>query len=130
MSIEKLFDDGMNNPIDIQSIPEKGIYCLCYTSGTTGTPKGALISNKNIISILGALEERILFFNDDIYISYLPLAHVMEIAVMLTFLFNKGKIGFYHGDMLNLKEDLMILRPTIFLSVPRVLNRIYDGIKK
>jgi long-subunit acyl-CoA synthetase (AMP-forming) len=55
---------------------------------------------------MGALEERLFFENSDIYISYLPLAHVMEIAVLLGFLFNKGKIGFYHGNMLKLKEDL------------------------
>jgi long-chain acyl-CoA synthetase len=54
----------------------------------------------------------------------------MELSVYLSFLFNKGKIGFYHGDMLKLKEDLAILKPTILLSVPRILNRIYDGIKK
>lgn len=65
-----------------------------------------MISSKKFISILGALEERILLNNDDIYISYLPLAHVMELAVFFSFLFNKGKIGFYHGDMLKLKEDL------------------------
>jgi long-chain acyl-CoA synthetase len=46
----------------------------------------------------------------------------MEITVLLSFIFNKGKIGFYHGDMLKLKEDLGILKPTIFLSVPRILN--------
>lgn len=54
----------------------------------------------------------------------------MEKVVLLSILLNKGKVGFYHGDMLKLKEDLAILKPTILLSVPRVLNRIYDGIQK
>lgn len=49
---------------------------------------------------------------------------------MLSFLLNKGKVGFYHGDMLKLKDDMQILKPTIFLTVPRILNRIHDGIKK
>lgn len=54
----------------------------------------------------------------------------MEMGVMLSFLLNKGKIGFYHGDMLKLKEDLQLLKPTILLSVPKVLSRICESIKK
>jgi long-subunit acyl-CoA synthetase (AMP-forming) len=52
------------------------------------------------------LEERILLRDEDIYISYLPLAHVMEIGIMMSFLFNNGKIGFFHGNMLKLKDDM------------------------
>jgi long-chain acyl-CoA synthetase len=129
-SLEKLISEGEKNPLALKDIPSNSVYCLCYTSGTTGTPKGALIGSSQLAQVLGNFEERQVLYNDDIYISYLPLAHVMEVVVFQSILFNKGKIGFFHGDMFKLKEDFQILKPTILLTVPRILNRMCDGIKK
>jgi long-chain acyl-CoA synthetase len=66
--------------------------------------------------------------SSDVHISYLPLAHVFE-RIVQVILFNKGcSLGFYQGDTLKLTEDMAILQPTVFASVPRLYNRIFDKI--
>ena len=81
-SLEKLISEGIKIPLSLDQIPSNSVYCLCYTSGTTGTPKGALIGSSQLAQVLGNFEERQVLYNEDIYISYLPLAHVMEIVVI------------------------------------------------
>jgi long-chain acyl-CoA synthetase len=60
------------------------------------------------------------------HISYLPLAHIYERMNVLVMLHFGVGIGFYQGDVLKLMEDIEVLKPTIFCSVPRLYNRIYD----
>jgi len=78
--------------------------CICYTSGTTGNPKGAILTNDNLVSFARSI--RNLRDNDlfryvspvDSYLSYLPLAHVFERVVQYAVTYFGGKIGFYQGD--------------------------------
>jgi long-chain acyl-CoA synthetase len=53
----------------------------------------------------------------------------MERVILISILLQKGKIGFFHGNVAEMKEDLVILKPTILLSVPRILNKLADTIK-
>ena len=62
----------------------------------------------------------------DRHISYLPLAHIYERIMAVTAIHCGCSIGFYRGDVLQLLDDVAELQPTIFLSVPRLYNRIYD----
>lgn len=64
----------------------------------------------------------------DVHLSYLPLPHVFERSVTLSLFFGGGSVGFYQGEPLKILEDVAALRPTIFPSVPRLLNRVYDKI--
>lgn len=64
--------------------------------------------------------------DQDVYISYLPLAHVFERLLMISGLAIKMQMGFYQGDVLKLTMDLAVLKPTIMVSVPRLFNRFYD----
>lgn len=64
--------------------------------------------------------------DDDVYISYLPLAHVIERCLLLCAMGYKFQYGFFQGDVFKLKEDLAVLKPTIMASVPRLYNRFYD----
>ena len=66
--------------------------------------------------------------NDDIHISYLPLSHMMERICQAMIFQSGGRIGFYRGDVKLLIEDIQVLKPTLFVSVPRLLNRIYDKV--
>jgi long-chain acyl-CoA synthetase len=68
--------------------------------------------------------------SDDVYVSYLPLPHVFERLFCCTIIYFGASIGFYGGDVLKLKDDLQVLRPTIFASVPRLYQKFYDSIKK
>eukprot|EP01084_Bolivina_argentea_P254709 428269_1 len=112
------------------SIPKgKDIAVFCYTSGTTGHAKGALLTHTNFIAAAGSTRLRCIVANpSDVYLSYLPLAHVLELAVQMCILASGGRIGFYQGDTLKIAEDLKVLRPTIFVSVPRLLNRMHSKV--
>ncbi|KAL6839678.1 hypothetical protein ACP4OV_030617 [Aristida adscensionis] len=117
-------------------LPEKKKSDICtimYTSGTTGDPKGVMISNEsllvNIVGIDSVLKSVGDVLNqDDVYMSYLPLAHVFDRMFEEAFISHGSKIGFWRGDVKLLVDDVTSLRPTIFCAVPRVLDRIYSGL--
>ena len=107
----------------------KDIMTFCYTSGTTGEPKGALITHENLLSNLAALTAAYIpFLSTDVHLSYLPLPHMMERMMQACTTWAGGAIGFFQGDTLKLLDDMQVLRPTIFPSVPRVLNRIKERV--
>lgn len=62
------------------------------------------------------------------HLSYLPLAHVFERIMILGYLATGSSINFFGGDLLKLKDDLADVKPTIFVSVPRLYNKFYSGI--
>lgn len=102
---------------------------FCYTSGTTGDPKAAMLTHGNLLaSSSAAMQEGISFDEHNTHISYLPLAHSFEKCLWAVGLSNGARVGFYSGDPLKLIDDMQVLKPTIFISVPRLFNRIYDKI--
>ena len=64
----------------------------------------------------------------EVYISYLPLAHILERVSHVVFFMIGAQIGFFRRDVKTLVNDVQVLRPTIFVSVPRLLNRVYDKV--
>lgn len=114
--------DGEPKPLG-----REGVFTICYTSGTTGRRKGAVISNNNIVSaIAGVVNQKVSIDSNDSHLSYLPLAHMMERIFVYLMAEAGGSIGFYSGDTSKIKEDLCVLKPTIFISVPRLFNRFYE----
>ncbi|XP_062501468.1 long-chain-fatty-acid--CoA ligase 1-like [Corticium candelabrum] len=106
---------------------------VCYTSGTTGDPKGVMLTHQNFAAVIGASLQNtqamsIEFTPTDVHFSYLPLAHSFERIIQAMFLSNGGQIGFFQGDRLLILDDLKKLRPTFFPAVPRILNRVYDKV--
>lgn len=121
--------DGSENPQEVVPPSSDHIATICYTSGTTGNPKGALVSHQNYIAdTAGAIEHGMTICEDDVHISYLPLAHSMERTVQAALWYFGAAVGFYRGDVLKLLEDISELKPTIFVSVPRLFNRIHDRV--
>jgi long-chain acyl-CoA synthetase len=110
--------------------PTAETVCMfCYTSGTTGDPKAAKLTHKNLLAAATSCKYGgIDVTPEDCYISYLPLAHSFEKCLFVMALIRGIKIGFYAGDVLKLAEDCEVLRPTLFPSVPRLFCRIYDKI--
>ncbi|KAG7086620.1 hypothetical protein E1B28_002563 [Marasmius oreades] len=100
---------------------------ISYTSGTTGMPKGALITHRNLAIGVTAHLHGLEVPDEGCLISYLPLAHIYGRTVELGMLACGGKVGYFTGDPLRLLEDCQILGPHLFPSVPRVLNRIYQA---
>ncbi|KAL6071464.1 Long-chain-fatty-acid--CoA ligase 1 [Balamuthia mandrillaris] len=104
---------------------------ICYTSGTTDLPKGVMLTHANIVADWAGLAATLgseVFHKSDVHISYLPLAHIFERMVVTGMLANGGSIGFFRGNVLQLFDDIAVLRPTVFPSVPRLYNRLYDKV--
>jgi long-chain acyl-CoA synthetase len=135
-----IMTEGRKNRVQPTPATDPNSNCmLCYTSGTTGLPKGAEISHGNMIATMGGLVavdrnvqhrgERSYFFDaDDIHISFLPLAHIFEQLNFASLLCVGGRAGFYSGSIPLLMEDIAVLRPTIFCAVPRLLNKLHDKV--
>lgn len=103
---------------------------ICYTSGTTGMPKGAVLLHRTLASACVSNLHGSAWAQGeaDLFFSYLPLSHIFERFFEGVLFVIGAPIGYSCGDNLRLLEDVQILKPTIFLSVPRVLNRIYQAV--
>uniref|UniRef100_A0A8C9GE92 Long-chain-fatty-acid--CoA ligase n=1 Tax=Piliocolobus tephrosceles TaxID=591936 RepID=A0A8C9GE92_9PRIM len=105
---------------------------VCFTSGTTGNPKGAMLTHGNVVAdfsgFLKVTESQWAPTCADVHISYLPLAHMFERMVQSVVYCHGGRVGFFQGDIRLLSDDMKALCPTIFPVVPRLLNRMYDKI--
>lgn len=126
-------ENGKRKRISPKPPKEDDLAMICYTSGTTGDPKGAKITHKNLISNLSSIalyaEKCHMGFSPaDSHLSYLPLAHVFERGVQIMMFMHGCKVGFYSGDVKLLTDDMQALKPTIFPTVPRLLNRMYDKV--
>lgn len=105
---------------------------ICYTSGTTGNPKGVMLTHQNVMAGVCAV---ILQLGDhkptsqDIMISFLPLAHMLERCCENGMYMVGGAVGFYSGDIKRLSDDMKALRPSVMPAVPRLLNRLYDKVR-
>ena len=125
--IHDLVEKGKDADVELQAPDPNDIYTICYTSGTTGDPKGVLVTHKNTCSTLGGVKKyNVDFFEDDVHLSFLPMAHVFERLFYLCIVNAGGRIGYFQGDIKKLKDDIQELKPTIFASVPRLLNKFYE----
>ena len=101
---------------------------IIYTSGTTGRPKGVMLSHKNILMNAEAVQKNIPAYPGDIFISFLPLAHGFERTVNYYLPMMAGSKVSYARSIKLLAEDLLVIRPTVFLSAPRLYEKIYAAV--
>ena len=88
-----------------------------------------MLTHGNIISMIaGAALSGVSTASNDVHLSYLPLAHIFERAVQGIVYCEGSACGFFQGSVLKLFDDIQVLRPTIFASVPRLWNRLYDKV--
>ncbi|MBI4919367.1 long-chain fatty acid--CoA ligase [archaeon] len=101
---------------------------LCYTSGTTGEPKGVMLTNENILHNLKALKKVTTFNSEDVHLSFLPLSHIFERTVGHYYPLYCGSNIVYSRGLESLKDELLIVKPTVFIGVPKVFEKVYSKI--
>ena len=111
-----------------RAIKPTDVATLIYTSGTTGEPKGVMLTHSNIISNVIDAGEKYDFTTHDISLSVLPLTHVFERSAMYLYIFN-GMSVFYAESVEKVPDDLREVRPTIFVGVPRIFEKVYARAK-
>src|SRR5690606_15673103 len=130
MHYNQLIEQGKLQNIDLQqyndAVHEDDLLTLIYTSGTTGKPKGVYLTHKNIISNVGACSH---LLTDDIKksLSFLPLCHIFERMVVYMYI-SKGVNVYYAENLDNIVVDINDVKPQVFTTVPRVLEKVYDKI--
>lgn len=108
-------------PEDLQTIN--------YTSGTTGMPKGVVLTHGNAVAAVSAGRSAATTTYGDTHFSYLPLAHIYGRLIDAIAMAEGASIGFFRGDITGLVDDMKILQPTGFISVPRLFNRFNSAIR-
>lgn len=112
------------------SINSEDLCTIIYTSGTTGTPKGVMLSHKNILSNVMNVEEvfrPIVSEKDAKALSFLPLNHIFERMVSYIYLFFGCSI-YYAENLEKIGDNLKEVQPTVFATVPRLLEKVYERI--
>lgn len=120
---------GEKKPLPYNPPTPDDIVTINYTSGTTGDPKGVVLTQR--AAMAGICSSLILLggTNNGIYASFLPLAHIYQRLGEHSALSSGSCIGYFHGNIAELVDDLKVLRPTLVAGVPRLYNRFGAAIK-
>ncbi len=102
---------------------------IVYTSGTTGRPKGVMLSHHNILSNAEGACSVLVAGHDDVFLSFLPLSHTFERTCGYYLTVMTGSQVVYSRGIPQLAEDLQAIRPTLLVSVPRIYERVYGRIR-
>nr|CAD1824569.1 unnamed protein product [Ananas comosus var. bracteatus] len=140
VQFEEVVELGKENPADADLPVSADIAVIMYTSGSTGVPKGVMMTHHNVLATISAVMTIVPDIgNNDVYMAYLPLAHILELAAEAVMAAIGGAIGY--GSPLTLtdtsnkikkgtKGDASVLRPTLMTAVPAILDRVRDGVRK
>jgi len=102
---------------------------IIYTSGTTGEPKGVMLTHSNLVSNVIDSAGHLSFNRNDCVLSVLPLSHVLERVAMYMYI-HHGMAVFFGGSLEMIGPNLREVRPTIFVGVPRIFEKIYGRVKE
>jgi len=109
----------------VAAVAPDDVATIVYTSGTTGPPKGCVLTHANLLSMAGAYTDRLgLREQPYVYFQYLPLAHVLARMVAIVGIDTGGTLAFWSGDAKRLAEDIGAAAPTHVPTVPRLLEKI------
>jgi long-chain acyl-CoA synthetase len=104
------------------------IAIMVYTSGTTGVPKGAMLSHKYVLNSVESLRRSVPIFDTDTSLSYLPGCHVAErISGIYNRLYN-GAAAYFVDDLSRLYAEMLDVKPTVFASLPRFFEKIHAAV--
>ncbi|MBW2533728.1 MAG: long-chain fatty acid--CoA ligase [Deltaproteobacteria bacterium] len=129
-TLAELEERGRDEPVKAVYPAASDIAGLVYTSGTTGDPKGVLLSHGNLTSNIHALFKSYPKFSEtDRTLSFLPWAHSYgQVAELHLLVRIGGSTGFAESPQ-TIVDDLALVEPTMLVAVPRIFNRVYDGLQ-
>ena len=137
-SLDEVAQIGTRKPMDARPPKPSDIAVLMYTSGTTGAPKGVMLNHDNVCATMSGLKDAGDFGNKDVYLAYLPLAHIMEMAAETLMLALGAAIGYGSPQTLTdtglklapgTRGDAPTLRPTFMVFAPAVLDRVRQAVQ-
>jgi long-chain acyl-CoA synthetase len=129
-SYAALLKQGAASPRAVDQPDPKETAGFIYTSGTTGKPKGVILSHGNLSYCANVVRSLFPISADDRSLSFLPWAHSFGQVCELHILFSQGCSIAINDEVQNLVANLAVVKPTILFAVPRIFNRIYDGVNK
>lgn len=102
---------------------------IVYTSGTTGRPKGVMLSHRNMLSVAHGSLTLLDCYREDVFLSFLPLSHTLERTAGYYLCVMTGSCVAYARSIAQLGEDLVTVRPSVLIAVPRIFERVYGRLR-
>ncbi len=121
-------DVAKGAPPAVRAIDPDDLAAVVYTSGTTGRPKGVMLSHANIMANVRAIALRLEAESTDVFLSFLPLSHTLERTCGYYFPIASGSAVAFSRSVKHLADDFKAVRPTVVVSVPRIYERFYAKI--
>lgn len=119
------------SPLEVVDLPEPDdLATIIYTSGSTGLPKGVMHSFTTMMQVARLMDAQFQVTRHERFLSYLPLAHAAERALVETVSLYVGFELFFAHDLQSFPDDLRRARPTLFFSVPRLWTKFHQGINE
>ncbi len=116
---------GATRPYQTMPPQADDLAAIVYTSGTTGKPKGVMLTHGNVMADVKAVLQRVTPTVDDVFLSFLPLSHTFERTAGYYLPMAAGCCVAYARSVAQLSEDLRTVRPTVLVSVPRIYERVH-----
>ena len=126
ISYDSLLQKGKDQPVESGNPDYEAEMGMLYTSGTTGNPKGVLLTHHNMLFIVASVMQALRMDPGDRSLSFLPWAHSFGQLAEVHALIQSGYSAGLVADVNEIVDDMALVKPTIFFAVPRVYNRIYD----
>ncbi len=128
-AVDDWLDEGEPPLLQEEGAPDSAA-TIVYTSGTTGRPKGVVLTHRNLVSNCEAANYAVSMLPDDVLLSFLPLSHTLERTAGYYMPMMSGSRVAFARSVADLPEDLKRVRPTVLIAVPRIFERVYGRINE